>query len=71
MPEYDGEYALSNIRTRNPNALVIMMSVDKDIDADEAIMKLKPFVILHKPFNMGLILKKINQLLAIPSNSTR
>jgi len=71
MPEYDGEYALSNILTRNPNAHVIMMSLDKDIDADEAIMKLKPSAILYKPFNMELILKKINQLLAIPSNSTR
>ena len=71
MPEYDGEYALSNIRTRNPNALIIMMSLDKDINADEAIMKLKPSAILYKPFNMELILKKINQLLAIPSNSTR
>ena len=71
MPEYDGEYALSNIRTSNPNALVIMMTADSSIYADEEIMKLKPSAIILKPFNMKLILKKINQLLTKPTNSTR
>jgi len=71
MPEYDGEYALSKIRTSNPNALVIMMTASSSIYADEGIMKLKPSAIILKPFNMESILKKINQLLTKPTNSMR
>ena len=71
MPEYDGEYALSNIRTSNPNAIVIMMTADSSINTDKGIMKLKPSAIILKPFNMESILKKINQLLTKPTNSTR
>ena len=63
MPEYDGLYALYNIRKIDPNAKIIMITADNTIDLNPKILELKPSAIIHKPFNIDKILQTVEKIL--------
>lgn len=62
MPEYDGTFALHNIRKINPKASVIIVTADNSIDMDQKIMELKPTAIILKPFNIEQIMEEVNKI---------
>lgn len=51
MPEYDGLYALENIRKLDYNAKVIVVTADLRKEMEERLDLLKPTEIIYKPFN--------------------
>ncbi|MEW6042977.1 MAG: response regulator [Thermoproteota archaeon] len=55
MPQYDGIYALKEIRTINPNAKVVVITADLDKNAEEKLSDLRPTEIIFKPFDMDKI----------------
>lgn len=62
MPEYDGLFALYNIRQINENAYVIMVSADHELHLNPNIMKLKPTKIFTKPFQIDDIITTLESL---------
>ena len=62
MPEYDGLYALYNIRKQNPNAHVVMITADNTIDENPKILELEPTAIVHKPFKIDEIMKLVEEI---------
>jgi DNA-binding NarL/FixJ family response regulator len=50
MPDYDGIYALENIRKIDPNAYVAMVTAVVDSASKERVEKLNPNHIVSKPF---------------------
>lgn len=63
MPEYDGLYALYNIRQIDPDAKIIMITADNTVDLNPKILELKPSAIIHKPFNIDKILQTVERVL--------
>lgn len=59
MPEYDGFYALENIRKADPSAKVIVVTADLREQTTKRLETLKPTEIFIKPYDM----ERINQLL--------
>lgn len=55
MPDYDGIYALENIRKIDPNAYVAMVTAVVDSANKERIEKLNPNHIIAKPFEPEFI----------------
>jgi len=62
MPEYDGFYALENIRKINPNAIVVMITADLTIETEQRLKKLKVDSIVYKPFDIQQILEQLDKL---------
>ncbi len=63
MPEYDGLYALYNIRQIDPDAKIIMITADNTVDLNPKILELQPSAIIHKPFNIDKILQTVERVL--------
>lgn len=63
MPEYNGTFALYHIRQIDPNALVIIITADQNLEDDPNIQKLEPNAIIHKPFNITSILETLEKFL--------
>ena len=59
MPEYDGFYALENIRKINPESKIVVITADLRADSEVRLNELKPTAILIKPFEI----EKITRLL--------
>lgn len=55
MPEYDGLYALENIRKINPKAKVIIITADLRKDTEERLNQLNPTEVIYKPFNPEIL----------------
>lgn len=55
MPEYDGLYALENIRKINARAKVIVVTADLRADTEEQLSLLKPTEVIYKPFNPEIL----------------
>ncbi len=62
MPDYDGFYALENIKKINPNALVVMITADLTRDTEIKLENLKPTSIVYKPFDIQQIIEVIDKL---------
>ncbi|MEW6043744.1 MAG: response regulator [Thermoproteota archaeon] len=65
MPDYDGIYALENIRKINPNAYVVIVTAVIDKASKDRIAKLNPNHIVSKPFepeSIAEIVESINKL---------
>ncbi len=62
MPNYDGFYALENIRKINPNAVVMMVTADLTSETQDRLEKLKANSIVYKPFDIQQILEQIDKL---------
>ena len=59
MPDYDGFYALENIRKINPHAKVVIVTADLREDTAKKLDILKPTEIFIKPYDIN----KISELL--------
>jgi two-component system chemotaxis response regulator CheY/two-component system response regulator (stage 0 sporulation protein A) len=64
MPVYDGIYGITKIREMNPDAIVIITTNQMTINAQIALNKLRPSVIIKEPIDVDEIIKKVNQLCA-------
>ena len=62
MPDYDGFYALENIKKINPNALVVMITADLTRETEIKLENLKPTSIIYKPFDIQQIIEIIDKL---------
>lgn len=64
MPEYDGFYALENIKKMNPKAIMVMITGDVRADTIHKLETLGADAIIYKPFDMQDVMKTVNSLLA-------
>jgi CheY-like chemotaxis protein len=55
MPEYDGFFALTQIRKLDPDAVVIVVTSDLRKETEEILDKLKPTQVIYKPFAISAI----------------
>jgi CheY-like chemotaxis protein len=62
MPDYDGFYALENIRKSNPHAYVAIITADIRADTTQKLKSLNPNKILYKPYEREEILEIVNEL---------
>jgi CheY-like chemotaxis protein len=60
MPDYDGFYALENIRKINPAAKIVIVTADLRRDTAEKLGILKPTEVFIKPYDIN----KISELLS-------
>jgi len=56
MPEFDGLYALEEIRKIDPSSIVIMITADTSDETSDRLDQLKPTAIVHKPYEMNSVL---------------
>lgn len=63
MPEYDGLFALSNIKKINPNANVVFITADDSIYESKQVQELSPAAIMSKPFKIDDIMKVVHQII--------
>ncbi len=62
MPEYDGIFALQNIRKIDPKASVIIITGNLQNDVSEKLDYLNPDRILQKPFEVDKIIEAVNTI---------
>jgi chemotaxis response regulator CheB len=55
MSEYDGFFALGEIRRQYPGATIVVVTSDLRKETEEMLDKLKPTQIIYKPFAVGAI----------------
>ena len=56
MPEFDGLYALEEIRKIDPSSIVIMITADTSDETSDRLDKLQPTAIVHKPYEMNSVI---------------
>ena len=56
MPDYDGLYALEEIRKIDSNSKIIMVTADTSEETESVFEKFVPSSIIHKPYNVNTIL---------------
>jgi DNA-binding response OmpR family regulator len=64
MPEYDGFYALENIKKINSKAIMVMITGDVRADTIHKLENLGADAIIYKPFDMQSVMKTVNSLIA-------
>jgi two-component system chemotaxis response regulator CheY len=62
MPQYDGIYALKEIRAIDSNAKVVVITADLNKYVEEKLSELKPTKIFIKPFDMSKIIDLLEKL---------
>jgi DNA-binding NarL/FixJ family response regulator len=62
MPDYDGSYALKNIRAINPKSKVIIVTADSSYETIEKIRKLNPTKIFVKPCDLKKIVQAVSDI---------
>lgn len=62
MPDYDGLYALDNIRAVNPDAYVVVITAVVDKGRREKLEQLKPNHVIQKPFDPDQISEAISDV---------
>lgn len=60
MPQYDGIYALENIRKLDTDAKVIMVTADLREESEEAFLENNASAVLYKPYDLNQIIKTIH-----------
>ena len=60
MPEYDGIYALENIRKIDTDAKVIMVTADLREESEEAFLENNASAVVYKPYDLNQIIKTIH-----------
>ena len=63
MPDGDGIYALENIRSINPTAIVIMVTSDIAPATAERLEQLRASAVVYKPFDISDVIKVVKVLL--------
>lgn len=62
MPDYDGFYALSQIRKKNPNAAVVIVTSDLSQESAVKLDELKPTRVIYKPFAVDAIAEVVDKI---------
>src|SRR5574338_673562 len=62
MPEYDGLYALENIRELNPHAYVVVVTAVVDKNSRTQLEQLAPNIVIQKPFEPEQIAEVITKM---------
>lgn len=62
MPEYDGFYALENIKKINPNAKLIMVTADLTFDTEKKLKDLSAAAVIYKPYEIDSVIETIHQV---------
>ena len=62
MPNYDGFYALKQIRNIDPKAKVIMVTADMTSDTEEKLKELHATDVIYKPYEIDGILETIDKI---------
>lgn len=62
MPEYDGFYALENIKKINPNAKLIMVTADLTFDTEKKLKDLSASAVIYKPYEIDSVIETIHQV---------
>ncbi|WP_268543303.1 response regulator [Candidatus Nitrosotenuis cloacae] len=62
MPEYDGFYALENIRRANPDSKIVVITADLRDETTKRLNMLKPTEIFIKPYDLDKIAKLLERL---------
>ena len=66
MPEYNGLFALYNIRQKDPDAIVIIITADNTLDMNPKMLELNPSRIIHKPFNINEVMGVVEEIMSNP-----
>jgi two-component system, chemotaxis family, chemotaxis protein CheY len=62
MPEYDGLYALSNIKKINASANIVFITADESVEDNQDIIALGPTAILPKPFKIDQVMEVVQKI---------
>ena len=62
MPDYDGFYALREIRKINPKAKVIMVTADLTSDTEKKLVELKASAMIYKPYEIDSVIETIERV---------
>lgn len=62
MPEYDGFFALENIRKIDANAKVIMVTADLTSDTEKRLKELNASAIIYKPYEIDSVIETIHNI---------
>ncbi len=62
MPQYDGMYALENIRKIDPTAKIIVITADTKYETGEKLDTLRPTAVFIKPFNIDKIILALSKI---------
>ena len=65
MPEFDGLYALKEIRKIDPSSLIMMITADTSDETNVRLEKLHPTAVIHKPYEMSTILHFLTKQLEV------
>ena len=63
MPNYDGFYALEQIKKVNPLAIMVMITGDVRSETIKKLEDLGADAIIYKPFDMQKVVTVVNELL--------
>ena len=69
MPDFDGLYALENIRKIDPSAKVVMVTADTSSESETILKKLQPNAVIHKPYEVATIIHIIEDNLDLKIQS--
>lgn len=61
MPDFDGLYALEEIRKVDPYAKIIMVTADTSEETEHLLVKLNPTAVIHKPYDIITLLHILEQ----------
>jgi len=70
MDNYDGIYALEQIRKVNPHAIVIMVTADLTQDTSDKLVRLHASAVIYKPFDIKNIMDTVENLIDTQRNVT-
>ena len=62
MPNYDGFYALKEIRKIDPDAKVIMLTADLTLDTEKRVKELKASAITYKPYEIDSLIEILDKV---------
>jgi len=62
MPEYDGFYLLTNLRSRFKDARIIMVTADLTQETDRKLKEYNVDAIIFKPFKIYQIMEAVNKV---------
>lgn len=69
MDNYDGIYALEQIRKVNPDAIVIMVTADLRKDTNEKLERLQASTVIYKPFDINYVVDLAKKLVSSQKNN--
>lgn len=69
MPDFDGLYALENIRKLDPSAKIVMVTADTSSESETLLKKFQPNAVVHKPYEIETITRTIEDKLDLKIQS--